>query len=363
MELKKLEIHDHHLAMGAKMAPFAGYEMPVRYASELDEHKTVRSGVGVFDVSHMGEFIVEGEGALSLVMKITCNDASKLSQGQAQYSCLINQDGGVIDDLLVYRLDEAKFMLVVNASNIEKDWNWINKQNHDKITLTNISDEMCLFAIQGPAAQNVLAQLTQLPLGELKYYTFTHAKVASVDNVLISATGYTGSGGYELYFPKKYALEIWQSIMKAGEKHAIKPIGLGARDTLRLEMGFCLYGHELTDHTTPLEAGLGWIVKLNREFIGSNILKQQKEKGIEKKLVGFEMLDKGIPRQGYELQSESGEVIGSVTSGTQSPSLGVGLGMAYVNTAFSALHTKFYIKVRNRLLAAEVVKLPFYRHA
>jgi aminomethyltransferase len=363
MEIKKLEIHDLHLKMGGKMVPFAGYEMPLKYSSELEEHKTVRSGVGIFDVSHMGEFLIEGDGALELVQKLTCNDASKLLPGKAQYSCLMNPAGGIVDDLIVYHLAESRFMMVVNASNIEKDWDWINKQNNVPAKLTDISDETCLLAVQGPSAKNVLQKLTSLQLGEIEYYSFNTGEIAGVKDVIVSATGYTGSGGFELFFHRQHAATIWQSILDAGVKFDIKPVGLGARDTLRLEMGFCLYGHELTDNTSPLEAGLGWIVKMNKSFIGQDVLKIQKEKGIEKKLVGFEMIDKGIPRQGYELLNEQQEPIGTVTSGSQSPSMGFGIGMGYVKTPFSAIHTKLYVKVRNKLLTAEVVKTPFYRKA
>jgi aminomethyltransferase len=361
MELKKLELHDLHLQLGAKMAPFAGFEMPIKYSSELEEHKTVRSGVGIFDVSHMGEFLVEGDKALEMIQMISCNDAAKLKPGQAQYACLMNHRGGVVDDMLVYCLEKSRYMLVVNASNIRKDWEWINEHNDASAILTDISDDTCLLAVQGPMAKDALQSLTSLNLDEIKFYHFITGDIAGINNVVVSATGYTGSGGFELFFPRQHAVTILQAILDAGEKTGIKPVGLGARDTLRLEMGYCLYGHELTDTTTPLEAGLGWIVKMNKEFIGKNVLKEQMEKGIEKKLVGFEMIDKGIPRQGYELLSELQEPIGTVTSGSQSPSLKVGVGLGYVKTPFSDVRTNFFASVRNKLLAAEVVKLPFYR--
>jgi aminomethyltransferase len=363
MEPKKLELHDIHLQLGAKMAPFAGYEMPIKYSSELEEHKTVRSGVGIFDVSHMGEFLIEGDRALELIQRISCNDAAKLVPGQAQYSCLMNDQGGVVDDMLVYCLEKSRYMLVVNAANIKKDWDWINDQNNISAKMTDISDETCLLAVQGPSAKDVLRKLSTIQPDDIRYYNFKNGGIAGINNVIISATGYTGSGGFELFFPRQHAATVWQAVLETGAKYDIKPVGLGARDTLRLEMGYCLYGHELTDTTTPLEAGLGWIVKMEKDFIGKKHLEKQLEKGVDKKLVGFQMIDKGIPRQDYELLNESKESVGIVTSGSQSPSLKFGIGMGYVKPDVSNANTQLYIEIRNKLLAAEVVKLPFYRKA
>jgi len=363
MDLKKVILNDVHEQLGAKMVPFAGYNMPVRYSSDKEEHQTVRQGVGVFDVSHMGEFMVKGPKGLDLIQKVTSNDASKLSSGQAQYSCFPNEQGGIVDDLIVYKLAEEEYMLVVNASNIDKDWAWINQYNTEGAKLENISDQVSLFAVQGPLAEKTLQPLTAVDLSAMKFYTFEKADFAGVPNIIISATGYTGSGGFELYVPNEYAVEIWQKIFELGKAYDIKPIGLGARDTLRLEMGYCLYGNDLDDTTSPLEAGLGWITKFSKSFVNSEKLVAQKEKGIEKKLIGFEIIDRGIPRHGYEILNEAGKSIGKVTSGTQSPSLEKGIGMGYVQRTFADVGQEIYISVRNKALKAKIVKLPFYKHA
>ncbi len=361
--MKNTSFTEKHIALGAKMAEFAGYNMPISYSGIIDEHAAVRKNAGIFDVSHMGEFILKGEDALDLIQHVTSNDASKLTAGKAQYSCLPNGDGGIIDDLLVYCIEENKvYMLVVNASNIEKDWKWISKHNKHHAEMHNISDKTCLLAIQGPNATKILRPLTEMDILNLKYYTFVKGKFAGVDNVLISATGYTGAGGVEIYFEDKdgAADKIWNAIFKAGGSlNGIKPIGLGARDTLRLEMGYCLYGNDIDDATSPLEAGLGWITKFTKDFIGKEILEKQKEEGIERKLVGFEMIEKGIPRHGYLIKDFDDEPIGVVTSGTQSPSLNKAIGMGYVQSAFTAIDSKIYIKVRDKLLEAKVVKIPF----
>jgi aminomethyltransferase len=319
----------------------------------------VRKGVGVFDVSHMGEFILKGENALALIQKVTSNDASKLVDGKVQYSCLPNEDGGIVDDLLVYRIDEKTYMLVVNASNIEKDWNWITKYNDLGVDMKDISDRTTLLAIQGPKAAEALQSLTEVDLGSMEYYSFKKGKFAGIDNVIISATGYTGAGGFELYFDNGHADAIWNAIFAAGEPFDIKPIGLGARDTLRLEMGFCLYGNDINDTTSPLEAGLGWITKFSKEFTNSAALQQQKQEGVKKKLVGIEMIDRGIPRHDYEINDAAGNVIGKVTSGTQSPSLKKAIGMGYVNTEFAKDGTEIFIKIRDNQVKAKVAKPPF----
>lgn len=360
--MKNTPFTQKHIALGAKMAPFAGYNMPISYTGINDEHAAVRKNAGVFDVSHMGEFIVKGENALDLIQRVTTNDASKLTAGKAQYSCLTNDDGGIVDDLIIYCIEENKvYMIVVNASNIEKDWNWISKHNSKKAEMHNISDKTCLLAIQGPNAAKILQPLTDLDILNLKYYTFVKGKFAGVDNVLISATGYTGAGGVEIYFEDKGddAAKIWDKIFETGTPQGLKPIGLGARDTLRLEMGYCLYGNDIDDNTSPLEAGLGWITKFTKDFTAKSILEKQKAEGIQKKLVGFEMIDKGIPRHGYEIKDFSGMDLGVVTSGTQSPSLGKAIGLGYVRTAFAVPDTEIFIKVRDKLLLAKVVKLPF----
>lgn len=360
--MKNTPFTDKHIALGAKMAEFAGYNMPISYTGINDEHHTVRKNAGVFDVSHMGEFILKGENALDLIQRVTTNDASKLTAGKAQYSCMPNNEGGIIDDLLIYCIEENKvYMIVVNASNIEKDWNWIQKHNTNNVEMHNISDDTCLLAVQGPNATKILQQLTEMDVLNLKYYTFAKGKFAGVDNVLVSATGYTGAGGVEIYFEDKAdnADKIWNAIFEAGAAQGIKPIGLAARDTLRLEMGYCLYGNDIDDTTSPLEAGLGWITKFTKDFTAKDILQKQKEEGVERKLVGFEMVDKGIPRHGYEIKSFDGEVIGYVTSGTQSPSLNKAVGMGYVRKAYADADTNIYIKVRDKLLQAKVVKIPF----
>ncbi len=357
--MKNTALTDIHIREGAKMVPFAGYNMPVQYAGINAEHETVRKAVGVFDVSHMGEFILKGDKALDLIQQVTSNDASKLYDGKVQYSCLPNEQGGIVDDLLVYRIDEKTYMLVVNASNIEKDWNWISKYNTYGVEMKDISDRTSLLAIQGPKATEALQSLTDIDLGSMEYYTFKKGKFAGVDNVLVSATGYTGAGGFEIYFDNEHAEEIWAAVFKAGEPFGIKPIGLGARDTLRLEMGFCLYGNDIDDTTSPLEAGLGWITKFSKPFTNSEALQQQKQQGISKKLVGFEMIERGIPRHDYEIVDADGNVIGRVTSGTQSPSLQKAIGMGYVNQAFSKEGSEIFIKIRDNKVKAKVVKLPF----
>ncbi len=360
--MKNTPFSEKHIALGAKMAEFAGYNMPISYTGINDEHAAVRKNAGIFDVSHMGEFILKGENALDLIQRVTSNDASKLKAGQAQYSCLPNEQGGIVDDLLVYCIEENKvYMLVVNASNIEKDWNWIKQFDHKGVEMHNISDKTCLLAIQGPNATKMLQPLTDMDILNLKYYTFVKGKFAGVDNVLISATGYTGAGGVEIYFEDKDAdaERIWNAIFAAGGPQGLKPAGLGARDTLRLEMGYCLYGNDIDDTTSPLEAGLGWITKFTKDFTARGILEKQKSEGLQRKLVGFEMIDKGIPRHGYEIMDAEGGVIGHVSSGTQSPSLGKAIGMGYVRTPFSAFGGEIYIKVRDKLLKAKVPRIPF----
>jgi len=360
--MKNTPFTHKHIALGAKMAEFAGYNMPISYSGINDEHQAVRKNAGVFDVSHMGEFILKGNKALDLIQRVTSNDASKLTTGKAQYSCLPNDRSGIVDDLIIYCIEENKvYMLVVNASNIEKDWNWISKHNTEDAEMHNISDKTGLLAIQGPNATKILQPLTDMDILNLKYYTFVKGKFAGVDNVLVSATGYTGSGGIEIYFEEKdgEADKIWDAIFGLGEPEGLKPIGLGARDTLRLEMGYCLYGNDIDDTTSPLEAGLGWITKFTKDFIAKDILEFQKAKGVKRKQVGFEMMEKGIPRHGYDIKEFGGETIGHVTSGTQSPSLGKAIGLGYVRTDFTALGTDIYIKVRDKLLQAKVVKVPF----
>ena len=344
------------------MAEFAGYNMPISYSGINDEHAAVRKNAGVFDVSHMGEFILKGEKALDLIQRVTSNDASKLTKGKAQYSCLPNESGGIVDDLLVYCIEENKvYMLVVNASNIEKDWDWISKHNTAGAEMHDISDKTCLLAVQGPNATKILQPLTDMDILNLKYYTFVKGKFADVDNVLISATGYTGAGGVEIYFEDKdgHADKIWDKIFEIGGPQGLKPIGLGARDTLRLEMGFCLYGNDIDDTTSPLEAGLGWITKFTKEFTAKNIFEKQKAEGVKRKLVGFEMIDKGISRHHYEIKDAAGNKIGYVTSGTQSPSLQKAIGMGYVTVEHSAIGSEIFIAVRDKLLKAKVVKIPF----
>lgn len=351
-----------HQELGAKMAPFAGYNMPISYTGINDEHAAVRNAAGMFDVSHMGEFVLKGPHALDLIQRVTSNDASKLTAGKAQYSCLPNASGGIVDDLIVYCLEPNKaYMLVVNASNIEKDWAWISQHNTAGAEMHNISDKTCLLAIQGPKACQILQPLTGMDIMNMKYYTFAKGVFAGVENVLVSATGYTGSGGVEIYFEDKEdnAATLWNAIMEAGAPQGLKPIGLGARDTLRLEMGYCLYGNDIDDTTSPLEAGLGWITKFTKPFTNSEALKAQKEAGVSRKLVGFTMIDRGIPRNGYRIADAQGNTLGKVTSGTQAPSLGKAVGMGYVSTAHSAIDSIIYIEVREKLLQAQVSKVPF----
>ncbi|MGC1242243.1 MAG: glycine cleavage system aminomethyltransferase GcvT [Chryseosolibacter sp.] len=358
-EVKRIPLNDLHVKLGGKMVPFAGYNMPVRYSSDIEEHMTVRNGVGVFDVSHMGEFTIKGPHALDLIQRVTSNDASKLADGQAQYSCLPNDKGGIVDDLIIYKVRDHDYLIVVNASNIEKDWNWFSRFNTKGAEMQNISDDTCLFAVQGPKAITVLKKLTDTDLEAIKYYHFAIGKLAGVDQVIISNTGYTGAGGFELYIPKVHAEKVWSALFEAGKEFDMKPIGLGARDTLRLEMGFCLYGNDIDDTTSPLEGGLGWITKFTKEFTNSANLKKQKEEGVKRKLVGFKMIDKGIPRHDYSIKDASGNVIGKVTSGTISPVLGVGIGLGYVSAQSSAPGSEIFIDVRGKSLKATVQKTPF----
>ena len=359
--MKNTALTSTHEALGAKLVPFAGYNMPVQYEGINIEHETVRNSVGVFDVSHMGEFYLKGKNALALIQKVTSNDASLLHDGKVQYSCMPNNDGGIVDDLLVYRIGNEEYMLVVNASNIEKDWNWISSHNTFGVEMINNSDEMSLLAIQGPDAAEAMQSLTKLDLFKMKYYNFQIGTFAGVENVIVSATGYTGSGGFEIYFKNGDAEKIWNAIFKAGVDFGIKPIGLAARDTLRLEMGFCLYGNDINDTTSPIEAGLGWITKFTKDFVNAEALKKQKELGVRKKLVGFKMVDKGIPRHDYTIVDVTGAAIGTVTSGTMSPTLKEPIGMGYVTIENSKLDSEIYIQVRNKNLKAVVVKLPFYK--
>jgi aminomethyltransferase len=358
MEIKFVPLNDMHEKLGGKMVPFAGFNMPVRYSSDIEEHMAVRNGVGVFDVSHMGEFAIKGPNALELIQLVTSNDASKLVDGQAQYSCLPNETGGIVDDLTVYKIKDNDYLLVVNASNIEKDWNWISKFNSMGADMKNISDDICLFAIQGPKSVDVLQKLTKVDLSAIKYYHFAIGEFAGVADVILSKMGYTGAGGFEIYMNKAHAEKVWNAIFEAGKEENIKPIGLGARDTLRLEMGFCLYGNDIDDTTSPMEAGLGWITKFTKEFTNSANLKKQKEAGVAKKLVGFKMIDKGIPRHDYQIKDATGNVIGKVTSGTQSPMLSIGIGLGYVATHYSTVGSEIFIDVRGKLLKASVNKLP-----
>jgi aminomethyltransferase len=357
--VKNIPLNDLHVKLGAKMVPFAGYNMPVRYSSDIEEHMTVRNGVGVFDVSHMGEFTVKGPQALDLIQRVTSNDASKLIDGQAQYSCLPNEAGGIVDDLIVYKIKDNDYMLVVNASNIDKDWNWISKFNTKGAEMKNISDDICLFAVQGPKATGVLQKLTSTDLSAIKYYHFAIGEFAGVADVVMSNTGYTGSGGFEIYVNKQHAEKVWHAIFDAGKEVDIKPIGLGARDTLRLEKGFCLYGNDIDDTTSPLEGGLGWITKFTKEFTNAATIKKQKEEGVNRKLVGFKMIDRGIPRHDYQIKDAAGNVIGKVTSGTQSPMLGIGIGLGYVASTHAAVDSEIFIDVRGKALKAQVSKVPF----
>jgi aminomethyltransferase len=362
--MKNTPFTQKHIELGAKMAEFAGYNMPISYSGINDEHATVRNNAGVFDVSHMGEFILKGDKALDLIQRVTTNDASKLTAGKAQYSCMPNNEGGIVDDLIVYCLEENKsYMLVVNASNIEKDWNWISSFNTENVEMHNISDKTALLAIQGPKAVSYVQQLTDMDLENLKYYTFCKGTFAGVGNVIVSATGYTGSGGVEIYFEDVdgAAEKIWNELFRIGGPQGMKPIGLGARDTLRLEKGFCLYGNDIDDTTSPLEAGLGWITKFTKDFTARAIIEQQKAEGVKRKLVGIEMVDKGIPRHGYKIQDTAGNEIGFITSGTQSPSLGKAIGIAYVSKEFAAEGSEIFVSVRDKALKAQVVKMPFLK--
>lgn len=359
--MKNTALTHVHEKLGAKLVPFAGYNMPVQYEGVNIEHETVRNGVGVFDVSHMGEFLLSGENALALIQKVTSNDASVLEIGRAQYSCLPNNDGGIVDDLIIYRIKEHQYLLVVNASNIEKDWNWISSHNDLDVEMRDLSEDYSLLAIQGPKAVEAMQSLTSVDLSAIKYYHFEVADFAGIEHVIISATGYTGSGGFEIYCKNSEVEQVWNKVFEAGASYGIKPIGLAARDTLRLEMGFCLYGNDINDTTSPLEAGLGWITKFTKEFVNSENLKKQKEAGVTRKLVGFELIDRGIPRHDYEIVDADGNNIGIVTSGTQSPSLGIAIGMGYVKTEFAGVDSEIYIKIRNKDIKAKVVKLPFYK--
>jgi len=359
--MKNTALTGKHISLGAKMVEFAGYNMPIQYSNLIQEHQNVRTKVGMFDVSHMGEFFVEGKGALDLLQYVTSNDVSKLAPGKVQYSCLPNDQGGIVDDLLVYMIDTDKYMLVVNASNIEKDWNWISKWNEKfGATMKNASEDMSLLAVQGPLAVKTLQKLTDVDLSVIPYYNFTIGKFAGLEDVIISNTGYTGAGGFEIYMKNVDANKIWDAIIDAGKEFDIMPIGLGARDTLRLEMAFCLYGNDINDTTSPIAAGLGWITKFTKDFINKENVLADKENGTKRKLVGFDMVDKGIPRHDYPVKDESGNEIGIVTSGTQSPSLGKAIGMGYIDTALAKEGTRIFIEVRGKLLEAKVVKTPFY---
>ena len=360
--MKNIALNDTHVALGAKMVPFAGYNMPIQYEGVTAEHITVREAVGVFDVSHMGEFLVEGENALALIQKITSNDASKLEIGDAQYSCFPNEDNGIVDDLICYRIKENTYLLVVNASNIEKDWNWVSKYNEGfNANLKDLSEEYSLLAIQGPKAVEAMQSLSSLDLGEIPFYKFKIGDFAGVENVIISATGYTGSGGFEIYCKNEQATQIWDKVFKAGADYGIKPIGLAARDTLRLEMGYCLYGNDIDETTSPIEAGLSWITKFTKDFVNAEALAKEKEHKPERRLIAFELNERGVPRQGYDIVNESKKVIGNVTSGTMSPCLQKGIGMGYVPRELSKTGSKIYIQVRKKAIPATIVKLPFFK--
>ncbi len=359
--MKNTALTHIHESLGAKMLPFAGYNMPITYEGVNAEHETVRNGVGVFDVSHMGEFLLSGPNALELIQKITTNDASVLTVGRAQYSCFPNNDGGIVDDLIIYKMKEDQYLLVVNASNIDKDWEWISKHNDLGVDMRNVSDDYSLLAIQGPKAVEAMQPLSSIDLSEIKNYHFVVGDFAGFDNVIISATGYTGSGGFEIYCRNDQAETIWNKVFDVGASFGIKPIGLAARDTLRLEMGFCLYGNDINDTTSPLEAGLGWITKFNKDFVNSENLKKQKEDGVSKKLIGFELTERGVPRHDYEIVDKDGNAIGIVTSGTMAPSLNKGIGLGYVKTGFAAPDTEIFIRIRKNDVAAKVVKPPFYK--
>lgn len=359
--MKNTALTDKHIALGAKMVPFAGFNMPVSYEGVKAEHDYVRTGVGVFDVSHMGEFVLKGENTIALLQKVTSNDVSKMVDGQAQYTCLPNNDGGIVDDLIIYRKSATEYFVVVNASNIEKDWNWISSHNDLGVDMENRSEAYSLLAVQGPKAAEAMQSLTPVNLSTMKYYTFEMGEFAGIQDVMISATGYTGSGGFELYIKNEDVAQVWDRIFEAGKSFNIQPIGLAARDTLRLEMGFCLYGNDIDDTTSPLEAGLGWITKFTKDFTNSENLKAQKEAGVDRKLVGFELIDKGVPRHDYIINDADGNAIGKVTSGTMSPSMNIAIGLGYVKTEFAAIDTEIYIEVRNKQLKAKVVKPPFYK--
>lgn len=359
--MKQVPLQHVHEALGAKMVPFAGFNMPVQYEGVNIEHQTVRNGVGVFDVSHMGEFLLTGERALDLIQKVCSNDASTIKVGKAQYTYLPNETGGIVDDLIVYRIKEDQYLLVVNASNIDKDWAWISKHNDMGVDMRNLSDDYALLAIQGPKSIEAMQSLTSVNLADIPFYSFEIADFAGIEHVIISATGYTGSGGFEIYCKNDEVEQIWNKVFEAGESFGIKPIGLAARDTLRLEMGFCLYGNDIDETTSPLEAGLGWVTKFTKDFVNAKNLKKQKEEGLKQKLIGFELVGKGIPRQGYEIVDKDGEVIGKVTSGTMAPSLGKGIGMGYVNIENSQVDTEIFIRIRKNDVAAKIVKTPFYK--
>ena len=359
--MKNTALTQKHIALGAKMVPFAGYNMPVQYEGVNAEHETVRTAVGVFDVSHMGEFLLTGEHALALIQKVTTNVASTMEIGRAQYSCMPNGKGGIVDDLIIYRMKEDQYLLVVNASNIDKDWAWISSHNDLGVDMKNLSDDYSLLAIQGPKAIEAMQSLTSVNLAEIKYYHFEVADFAGIEHVIISATGYTGSGGFEIYCKNSDVEQVWDRAFEAGASFSIKPVGLAARDTLRLEMGFCLYGNDIDDTTSPIEAGLGWITKFTKDFVDSDLLKQQKENGVSRKLVAFEMIDRGIPRHDYRILDSEGNEIGKVTSGTMSPSIKLGIGLGYVTAPNSALETEILIEIREKGIKAKVVKLPFYK--
>lgn len=359
--MKNTALTNTHIALGAKMVPFAGYNMPVQYEGVNIEHETVRKAVGVFDVSHMGEFLIEGPHALELIQKVTSNDASKLTVGKAQYSCLPNNTGGIVDDLIVYRVKDETYLLVVNASNIEKDWNWISSKNDVGATMRDLSEDYSLLAIQGPKAVEAMQSLSSHDLSEIKFYNFIVGDFAGIEHVIISATGYTGSGGFEIYCKNSEVKQIWDKVLEAGADYGIKPIGLAARDTLRLEMGYCLYGNDINDTTSPFEAGLGWITKFTKEFTNSVALEEEKRRGPSRKLVAFELDERGIPRQGYDIVDSEGKKIGEVTSGTMSPSLGKGIGLGYVPPIFTDENSKIHIQIRKNAVPATVVKLPFYK--
>lgn len=361
--MKNITLNDTHVALGAKMVPFAGFNMPVQYEGVNAEHETVRNGVGVFDVSHMGEFLLTGPDALDLIQRVTTNDASTLTIGRAQYSCMPNGKGGIVDDLIIYKIKEEEYLLVVNASNIEKDWNWISSHNSKNVQMRDLSDDYSLLAIQGPKAVEAMQSLSSIDLAAIKYYHFEVADFAGIDYAIISATGYTGSGGFEIYCKNSEVQQVFDKVMEAGAPFGIKPIGLAARDTLRLEMGFCLYGNDIDDTTSPLEAGLGWITKLAKDsdFVDKDFLEKQKEAGVTRKLIAFEMIDRGIPRHDYLIEDANGNTIGKVTSGTMSPSMKVGIGLGYVNIDQATMDNEIFISIRDKGIKAKIVKLPFYK--